>query len=315
MKKLIWLFVLFFTIHLALPAQNDQVPVVYSITGKVKYAASENAKLEKIQPGTELAPGGTLKIYPGATVGIFYDEEYAVVNTSGEQNVAAITGNVSLFRENDLAELMSGQVDEALNPYFQVRSGFAEAGDPPPPPPSKLEKDGHGNKEYEIIRLQPTGGKVSGSELGFSWKLDDPERKLKKFRFTLRSSDDEVLWQQEVKGFDLDLNSTDYRLENGKTYKWQVSALEDPELNTPNISFVYAAPAELSELQRSLRSSGMYQTGDPAAKMLMEASVLEQAGFLAEAYDRLATAARKNKKNQLAQLLYESFRWRYDMIE
>lgn len=315
MKKLIWSVSLLFFCALTLNSQSGFKPIVYSVTGKVKYADGPDAKAQKIVPGVELSRDGVLQIAPGATLGISYDSDYAVVNSAGEQAVATILNNVELFQISDVAQLLGDAIEEAINPYFLVRSGFAVAGDPPPPPPTKPEKDGHGNKDYKIVRLQPSGGKVSGNQPTFSWAMQDPGRKIKKFKFILRSNDNKVLWEDDVKGFEYELDPADFQMENGKYYKWQVISADDPEVSTPNIFFQYTASAELSQLRSSLRSAPMYQSADPAARMLLEATLLEQADFLSEAHELLRMAVRKNKKNQLAQLLYQSFEWRHDMIK
>lgn len=312
MKKLIWFTLFTFLCGIISMAQSDLTPVVYSVTGKVKYASGPNEKFKKLRGGADLSPDGILKIYPGAGLGIYYDEEYAVVEAEGTRSVASITDEVSLFQESDLAELFGEKIDEAINPFFQVRTGFTDLGDPPPPPPSKKEKVGHGNKEYQIVRLQPTGGKVSGETIIFRWKAGEGS---KKFVFTLRSADDEILFEKPVKGSDFELSLNDYRLQHGKIYKWQVSAQGAPNVSTPNVTFEYADPAALAALRNTLASSKMYRAADPTARLLIEASVLEQAQFLSEALERYRTAAKKAKKNELAQVLFEAFQWRYDMIE
>jgi hypothetical protein len=121
--------------------------------------------------------------------------------------------------------------------------------------------------------------------------------------------------EKPVKGYEFELGPADYRLNNGRGYRWQVVSRDDPEVNTPSIYFEYAEPAALSYLQSGLAKTEMYQSADAASRLLLEASVLEQADFLAAAYERYRTAARKYKKNQLAQLLFEAFQWRYDIIE
>ncbi len=312
MKKLIWLTTIFLLSGVFLIAQSDLTPVVYSVSGKVKYANGPDAKFTKLRGGADLNPEGILNIYPGASLGIYYDEEYAVVSSEGEQKVADIIKDVDRFRESDLAELFGEKIDEAINPFFQVRTGFAIIGDPPPPPPTKGTKDGHGNKEYQIIRLQPTGGKVSGTQLTFRWNAEKGHKNLV---FTLRSADDKVLLEKPVKKNELKLGLDDFRFQHGRSYKWQVSARDDTGVSTPNVGFEYAAPAALTELRNSLSDSEMYQAADPTAKLLIEASVLEQAKFLSEAHERYRTAAKKAKKNELAQVLFEAFQWRYDIIE
>lgn len=315
MKKQIFSLLILLGSAYLLPAQDELSPIVYSVRGKVKYAPGPGAKLKKLRSGTELNPDGLLKIYPGARLGVYYDEEYAIVNQEGEKKVSAITSDVSLFKESDLAELFGEMVDQAVNPFFQVRSGYAVAGDPPPPPPRKKEKDGHGNKEYQVIRLQPSGGMVARRNIPFSWQLADPARKVKKFTFTLRTDKGETLLEKPVKGYDFELSQEDYRLEHNKTYRWQVIAQDDPGLKTPEVRFTFTEPVELAQIRNNIAKMEMHQTADPTARLLMEAAVLEQAQFLSEAYDLYQTAVKKGKKNQLPQLLFEAFRWRYDMIE
>lgn len=315
MKNLICSCLILFIPCLLLTAQDDPLIVAYSINGKVKYAPKAGAKMERLRPGTELAPESIIKIYPGANLGIVYDEEYGVVNAEGEQTVAAITENISLFDETDLSELFGKSIDKAYNPYLMVRSGFSVAGDPPPPPPSKPTKDGAGNKDFRIIRLQPAGGKVSGDQIHFSWKPADPAADIKHYAFILRSADDEILLEKTVKGTDFILTPEDYGLNPGKNYQWQVSAEQDEALKTPAIPFACEAASTRAKIRNDLKADKMYSMADPVAQKMIEANVLEQAGFLSEAYDLYTTAAEKNKKNQLAQLLLQAFEWRHDMIE
>jgi len=59
----------------------------------------------------------------------------------------------------------------------------------------------------------------------------------------------------------------------------------------------------------------MYQQSNSITRMLMEATVCEQRGFIMKAGELYRKAARTGKKNKLARNLYKSFLWDYDIIE
>lgn len=304
---------------LLLPAQSDIVPVVYSISGKVTYAASPDGKYKKLKNGTELTTAGNLKLKSGAAVGIYYDGEFAVVNTAGEQSVETITSDLSLFRESEVADMFGEVLEKALHPYFQLqaagRSGFASLSDPPPPPPPKPVRDGHGNKEYKVVRQQPTGGKVAGNRISFKWSLQAPDKRIKKFRFILQSASDEVLLEKEVKGYAYQLMPSDYQLEPGQFYKWQVISSDDEGMKSPPVLFEAVPASEREALLNKLGQAEMYQTAEPTAQLLLRASLLEKEDFFSEANELYEMARKTYKKDPLVQMMQQSFQWRQDMIE
>ncbi len=320
MKKAAYLLFLLLLSSGLLPAQADIRAIVYSTSGKVKYAPTADAKYAKLSTGAELAPEGKLNLKKGASVSIVFDTEYAQFGEAGEHTVAQIIGDIEQFRESDYAGLFSKQVKAALHPYFYAvklkRYGFGDtSSDDPPKPPPKKEKDGAGNKNFKVVRVQPTGGKIAAPAPVFRWKPAEKRPRIKNFHFILTGDQDEVLLKKAVSGYSFTLFPGEVKLQPGASYQWRVEAAEDTDIATTNVPFTYVAADQRSDLTAALKDSKMYAQADDATRYLLEGVVLENEGFLAAAHTRYLAARRADKRNELADLMYKAFLWRYDIVE
>ncbi len=316
MKHFIFLLLLVFYASAFALAQDDlEGIVVYGVSGKVKYAPSAEAKFEKLTAGTELSSEGRLKLKSGSRVDIYYDELVAQQEKPGVFDVAALIEDVELFQELEWADIFGEAIEAAMHPYFVAsaeRSGFARGG--PIKPPPKDEVDGHGNRDYNLLVVQPLGGKVAVPIVTFQWKLRERNKALKNFKFTLLTIDGEVAFEKEVKARKFTLTSDDFQLEPGKSYRWKVSSTDNAELTSAEITFDCVSKSERRAVLKDLTSGEMYLNAGPAARLLMEAALLDNQEYLARAYQQYTTARKSFKKNQLVKAMYNAFLWKYNIL-
>ncbi len=300
-------------------AQSNIKVIVYSKTGKVKYAAPGSTKFKNLNAGAELDLKGTLKILPGASLALYQDEEYAIFKEAGEKSVESLASNINAFQEGDATEIFGEYLENAIHPYFGIvkvqNMGFSTSGDSGTPPPPKKGRDGAGNKNFKIIRLQPTGGKIADNTILFRWKLSEKDKKVKLFKFVLSSSSDEVLFEKEIDGNSYHFTSSDFQLSPGQSYKWKVSVADDSGKSTPNVSFDFVSASDQADVLKELSGEEMYQKADLTTRIMLEATALEEAEFLYKAMENYTIAKNLSKKNKLAQKMYKAFLWRYDMVE
>ncbi|MEO0341323.1 MAG: hypothetical protein AAF242_19195, partial [Bacteroidota bacterium] len=300
--------------------------MVYSVEGKVRYLADDNpeTKPKKVVPGMKLSEEGTIIIREDGKVGIYFDELMGTVAKNGRHAVTAILDDPDLLEETDLAAIFGKNLEKAAHPYYAgvkvSRAGFAAAGGPkkpppPPPPPNNKGRHGHGDKAYKIIRVSPVGGKVSGDTLSFRWRLRDSVKVSNKLTLTVQSKEGEIMGTVPAKKIARTVPAKRFKLSEGSTYQWFVSSTEVDSIRSGPVEFQYVSHDEVNAIMLDLSNEKAYQSSTASAKLLMEASLLELKGFYMEAYDRLRTAIKTDKKNKLARNLHKAYLFKHDIVK
>ena len=306
MKKIILLLLI---IYGSLNAQDDATKIfAFSVEGKVLYNDASTGKFKKLNAGTELAPEDKVWVKKKGKVGIQYGTEYTYLDKLNVHIVKVLTSDVSAFEEDDISEIFGEYITKASDPYFkliEVDDKFGFAGGPMDAPP-KDERDGHGNKNFSVLRIQPVGGKIAGPTTKFEWKVRDNDLDANEFRLVLSSSTGETLLDKTVTGTSYTLSSTDPQLQPGKSYRWQVTSTDNSELFSTDDPFRVVSVAEQNSIIEELAEEYIYEEADESARLILEALIFEDEDFLAKALEKYQEAA-EDQKNELAQLMYKAF--------
>lgn len=294
---------------------GQQNPVAYSVDGRVKYSPASKGwfNYAPLKTGMQLSETGRLKLKPGASVSLLYDEQYATITEKGKHAVSSILEDYERFQENPYTDMLKARVEEADDPFFfylDDEPGLAANDKPAKPVYESREGDGHGDADAALLPITTNGGKVAGEGFFVSWApknaADTPDRYL----FKLTDDQGKLLLEQSTSEGNLTVSAAEAQLKAGRFYRWQASAAENPSVHTPSITFEYTAADAIQAVLNPLRSDPIYQDAEPAAQLLLEAVTLEQNDFQERAGLRYREAMEKDPDHDLARALYKAFLWR-----
>ncbi len=292
---------------------------VYMADGKVKYSAADGYPFQRLRAGSIIEPEGRLQFKRNSSIGIVANDVFATFDASGQITVADLLDDGSAFRESAAASIFSDQLERANDPFFTsvelVRSGFAtkpKSDEVDEKPPMKKTSSGHGNKNFPIVRVQPTGGKVTPGPLTFRWT--DPEVKRGTYRFELRDQTEAVLLNRTVKGESLTVNPSEYAFQADTKYSWQVFDIDNEERMSSKVTFECVPGKQRTEWLDQLESDPMYQSANASTRQMLEGVYLEYKEYWTAAGERYEEAKRNDKRNPLAQDMYEAFLYYFDIL-
>ncbi len=308
-----------------LAAQNYDAATAFMVEGEISYIPESGEAATALKTGELLNAKGIIRLEDNARLGLSSRDQYLFLNEAGTYKIADLRKDLSRLKENDYSAFLRNNITEATHPYFKTVKvssfGFASTGGVETSesggtkPPVKKEKDGHGNSAYQLVRLRPTGGLVAGKKVLFLWKRLDENTALGSSKLEILNEEGEVIFQKNTQKTSLKINASKIGLENNTDYRWKVSAEKDPEIRSLEVPFRYQAEETQTTLLKDLYETDMYKASDRTARLMLEACLLENKGYLAAAFDRLVKASKRDTDNQLAQLLYKAFLWKYDMVD
>lgn len=293
-----------------------QKPVIFSLKGKAKLVVADNPENVLVNTaGYDVKSTDKLILKENSSVGILTEDGYAFLSGPGMFDLAFIARS-SQMTESDFAEILVEQFEDALNPYFTTRAGLTGGGDDPEedtPPPAKPSRPGTGNGSGTLIPLAPLGGKVIGSSLHFRWKAKTGSALPQAVQLILKDRDGNEKSRRQVRGSSIILSVDELGLEPGNKYTWEVVDPDNEDGTTGSTEISLISEEPVAKLLNSLYSEAIYLNADPGAKALLEASALQDEGYLQAAGDTLYQASKKFKKNELVQWIYRSFAYFNDL--
>lgn len=300
---------------LAFPLFSQQEPVVYSVDGRAKYSPTEKGwfNYEPLKTGMRLNKNGRLKLKGGTTVSLLYDEQYATITAKGRQSINRILEDFGRFRENTYTVLLQERVEEANDPFFfyiDEEPGLASTTKPTKPKYESKEGDGHGDADANLLPITTNGGKVAGSDFFVSWAPKEGVEAPGQYVFKLTDDNGKALFETTTGERNLTVRAAEAQLTAGKFYRWQAIAADNPSVRTPSVTIEYVAEDAIEAVLKPLRNDPIFQSADPAARLLLEAVALEQNGFQESAGLRYRSAMEQDPDHDLARALYKAFLWR-----
>lgn len=294
----------------ALAAQGEVV--VVHATGKVSYFPPQQSKAEDVYPGLRLELDGSVRCQSGGSVKLLFNGE----------TFSFSDGKMHPLRElEQLAKKSSGM--GFFNRFWSFVSGSMKQ--------TKDEKTleenhrrymesvyagvkGFALRQYAIQTNLMYSGNLSDQPVTFTWKGMAPEQTLR-FRIS-RKDDEQVLLSAQVRDSAFSIDLSQLYLEPGTIYHWQVLPVDETATapRSARTDFTYDPEAAAKALA-SLLPYPDYQHAPPAHQALMEAYVLEQAGFLYDADRKYAVAARANPRDVLVRETHAAFLARVDRLE
>lgn len=304
MRSLYLLFLFLLSLGVTLPAQDDFM-VAFSVTGKVKYKSSKQARSKRLKQSTILHPDAMVKVKKKASLSLYYGGEYQTLAEKGKYDIA------DLMQEADgrRARMVAPLFDDFLMASVGTKGGKDGKGG-----------IGYGNANFLIVPFQPftlgeERGKVSGSEIQFRWKTRksvDPA--IQSFIFKLIKRGGEVIHETTVSGNSYTLKAGDINLTPGN-YRWQVEAASDSDIASPQTAFAYVAAEEETAVLERLKEDEVYKMSDPAAKVFFEAATLEKKGFHYAAYERYLMVKTSFSGNEVLKMALQKYLERHDLVE
>jgi hypothetical protein len=309
----------FFLLALGLGAQDKKPPLIMFAEGTVSYN-EPGGKRTPIFTGMYLpAPRGTVLLGESSRVEIIYLDKFVELREAGVTNLEKIFGTTpqrksfiqrfSNFVRRGLDQSSSaGSIEKAYqanqsNAQGNIR-GFGDRG---------------------LLDVFPFGGRISPTEITFSW----PEREGSSFYvFRLLDSLGEItVLEVKTSQPSLTLNMDELLLEDGQTYYWEAGpgprssdasrarllgrGRAAPKPDRYKFTYSTRDPAEvLTEIQED----EFYQRRSrPAQQLLIEAMLLEEAGFLAAAYDTYQRGLKVSPEEVMLRRNYAAFLARWNL--
>lgn len=304
MRSVQLLLLFLFSLSVTVTAQDDFM-VAFSVNGKVKYKAGKKTRAKRLKQSTLLFPEAMVKVKKKASLGLYYGREYQTLDTKGKYYISDLMKEADGKRARFVAPLF----DDYLMASTDGKSGKGGKG-----------SIGFGDSRFKVVPFQPIStdeerGKVSGPKIKFQWKTRktvDPS--VKRFKFKLIKRGGDVIHETEVEGSEYILTTADISLEPGN-YRWQVEAVADSDVSSPQVAFAYVKGEEEAAILEKLKKDEVYQMSDAAAKTFFEAANLEKRGFNYAAYERYQMANTVYQGNEVLKMALHRFLERHNLVE
>jgi hypothetical protein len=157
------------------------------------------------------------------------------------------------------------------------------------------------------------GNKLGGGPVTFRWSGGGENEAL---RLVVRGKGNVPVYSALVRGKACTIDLSQLALDGGTTGTWQLWPASDsiPKAYSPAVEFVYD-PEGAQKSLAALLPDPDYQHAFPAEQLLMQAYVLEQAGFYYDAAQKYEASMAGNPQNALLRNARAAFLARMDMLE
>lgn len=308
------LFIVLSTV--AIWAQQTDVPVAMYVEGEVWY--ENGGARSRVYTGTKLSTTGQLTLSKNSAIELIHNEKFVKLNKAGKHDLTALVGGgqsgdnfvkrFSNFVSNGLDQSAS---NKNLEQSYQKNQGNARG-------------NIRGYTDAGLAGLLPIGGNLSPALTTFTW----PEGRAGgyyEFQIVDSLSDELVLLALSDKSsWPVDLRRL--HMEAGRTYFWEVyyrkAATAEPtslggsndEEKTPRLSF-RVVPNRQQMLIDEVRKEAVYRDASgPAQKLMIEAMVLEDGGFLYAADELYRKGLTAEANNLLLKRSYAAFLARQQQV-
>lgn len=298
MKKLT-VFILLLTASGTMIAQSNNF-LLYSVKGAVSVIDNKvetPAKIGKILTGT-----ASLKLANGAMVTLICNE--AAMFTIGK------SGTYPLSRFGDSCKVTSGSFSSNYVKYVWAQMTSHE-GSPGSNRKAFMNTVGAVSRSINNIWIDPRLDTInySGGDFPLSWKS---YAEAKTFDFNLYKSDNitEPFYKTEITKLKIPITDFVKRMVIGKSYFWtaEITGEENDELKVIN----YVSKEDFDKLVTKYKNMGSSFEA-PAEQAYRLGFMLEDAHYLAEAYQYYVNAAKLDSNNVLYRSTLMSFKKDYEI--
>lgn len=306
-------------------SQNDPEIVVWECQGKVSYIASDGTKPVKLKSGMVIPRSGSIQVKPNARVQLLDKSKMIQFNTAGQMTFEQEFENSKATEITGLAGRFFEMVHNVLvlNPppiADNGRKGMGTSSPPAtssegkkgmgsgtanPPPTSSEGKKGMGTKNKRAS-VFPLKGKLTPQVVKFAWLPDAASATKWAFQITQPQLLNPLV-ELETLETTVQQNLGGDQFKIGETYTWTVHAAADPSREVANYTFKIESANEEAAALGQLNGIAEYQNANALQKILMEAYVLEQAGFVYRANEWYDKALKMSPNDLLVLKLYYAF--------
>jgi hypothetical protein len=163
-------------------------------------------------------------------------------------------------------------------------------------------KDGWGKKDIKTRSSCPGGKYIEGLNK-VSWEA---LKGTKTYTFVIEDMENNIVFTTQVKGTEYTIDTKAAMLLMDSTYAWYVHHPTKKEVSTPVFFNVVSKEWEAKALN-PMKAADIYKKSNSDMQLLMEASQLEEEGFLLAAQTKYKEALVVSPKNSLAKMMYSLF--------
>ncbi|MDX1940278.1 MAG: hypothetical protein SFU99_06985, partial [Saprospiraceae bacterium] len=296
--------------------------------GKVSYIAPGETKPIKLRSGIVIPKSGILNLKKNASVELLNGLKVVELKSPGKFEVANLFSGSDAMEVKGMGGSFFAMVNTSLvtNPpptSSGTKKGMGSTTLPPPPtssgtkkgmgstatnppPTSSGTKKGMGNNNENAEPIFPIKGNITPKTLMFAWLSDAATPTKWAFQISQPQMLSPVV-ELETMETSSQQNLSGETFKVGETYNWVVSAVGDPAREVANYEFKIESATKEAELLNPLKAAAEYQSANAVQKLLMEAHVMEQEGFVYRANELYNQAWKVNPDDFLVRKLYYSF--------
>lgn len=298
--------------------QSSSAPLVMYSEGTVTSKKGVNAPAQPVYTGIYLTADSELEVASGGQVEISYQDKYVTLKPGNYRisevfgEAANSTGFLKRFTDFVSKGLEQSADQESLEKAYLSNQGNAQG-----------NIRGLGDKG--LTDLYPFGGRLVRDVTRFSWPRGEAE--VYDFRI-VDSLSQEAIVTARVADNAIALNLADLYLSDEAPYYWEVIPIGVPATRSPGLGST-RGPAPIAVIRFTigpdsaadiLRPTADYQqAGGKGQRLLMEAMLYENRGYLSEADKTYRKGVADDPQNELLRRSYAAFlaRWnrREDALE
>ncbi|MBK7870361.1 MAG: hypothetical protein IPJ74_06560 [Saprospiraceae bacterium] len=308
-------------------SQNDPEVVIWECQGKIQYIASGETKPIKLRNGMVIPNSGTLKVKKNASVELLNGLKVVELKSAGQFELSNLFNESSASETKGMGGSFFAMVSNSLvtNPpptSSGTKKGMGDNTLPPPttsgtkkgmgsattnpPPTSSGTKKGMGDKSNNVAPVFPLKGNLTPQTVTFSWLSDGTSPTKWAFQISQPQMLGPIVELETMEtSVQQNLGSDSFKV--GESYSWNVSAVGDPSREVANYEFKIESATKEAELLNPLKAAPEYQSANAIQKLLMEAHVMEQEGFVYRANELYDKAWKMDTKDLMVRKLYYSF--------
>ncbi len=309
MKIYLLTFTVFMLFGFSSKAQNSSI-LVLNVKGQVDYLKDQSSTKERLLPGMKISGSGALELKEEARVNLLYNGKRIQLDKQGAYDIK------TLIEKNDKALSMSF----AGRFWDFVNDGLSHSDDTESL--NKYEErllavtggvQGFAMGESRAQTIMPATGYIGANIVTFNWHSIKTPAVFYQFKIYLVEQE-ELVFQAITRDTSLTLDFSQLVFHPNNSYEWQIETesqnkseageneVEKSDFRTfeymPNIDELIAEKtAKIEE----------YADADAFEKKWMEAIVMEQEGFIYDAYNRYNDLRLQSPENLLVKKLFASF--------
>lgn len=290
-------------------AQAQTEVVVIHANGSVQYYAPNQKTAKSIYPGMRLSVHGSIRCQSGASVKLLYRKETITLSDGKLYALSQLDKQVSetkgigfsarfwSFISGCMQQTTDGKTLEENHRRY-MESVYAGV-------------KGYSRTAYALQASRLCAGSLGHGTVTFRWAGGQAGQVL---RFRIMQGEN-ILISAQVRDSSFSVNLSQLALEPGMAYQWQVLSPDDAATAPRSAVTAFAYnPEALDQTLDQLYKDHEYQHALPTEQALMQAFVLEDAGFLYQAATVYQDAAQANPQNGLLRDAHAAFLARMDML-